>query len=155
MFIEQGTNYVIEGCPFVFVKDDYAVIGSSAGTVTLDFKNPVYVLDPPFSPGQPIDPTTVKIDLHIETEESTATVLNIEHYEKLKKIVSQFFETATRIMKTSEEWSKLYTHKILDPDGWDRKNFYYSWYKERISREEFEQRAMKSILEMKTWMDKE
>lgn len=48
------------------------------------------------------------------------------------------------IRKTSEEWSKKYKKcfKILDPDGWDRKNFQYSWYEELITEEEFNRRVM-------------
>lgn len=35
--------------------------------------------------------------------------------------------------KTSQEWQELYPEiKVLDPDGWDRTNFQYSWYKEKI-----------------------
>jgi alpha-amylase/alpha-mannosidase (GH57 family) len=48
-------------------------------------------------------------------------------------------------LKTSEEWQSKYPHvKILDPDGWDRKNYQYSWYEELITREEFEKRMMMS-----------
>lgn len=49
--------------------------------------------------------------------------------------------------KTSEEWNKLYNIKILDPDGWDRKNFHYSWYKEKITKEEFHNRLLRSTIE--------
>lgn len=45
-----------------------------------------------------------------------------------------------RELKTSEEWQKLCLIEILDPDGWDRKDYQYSWYEEKISREEFEKR---------------
>ena len=48
-------------------------------------------------------------------------------------------------LMTSEEWSKEYIlAEIIDPDGWDRSNFQYSWYEEKISFKEFEQRAMRS-----------
>lgn len=46
--------------------------------------------------------------------------------------------------KTSEEWSKsgiLKGSTILDPDGWDRRNFEYSWYQELITEKEFQHRA--------------
>lgn len=47
--------------------------------------------------------------------------------------------------KTSEEWFKEYEEAtILDPDGWDRKNFQFSWHEEKITFEEFEQRVMRS-----------
>lgn len=45
------------------------------------------------------------------------------------------------MLKTSEEWQKLCTITVYDPDGWDRQgNFQYSWYEEMITREEFERR---------------
>ncbi len=50
-----------------------------------------------------------------------------------------------REKKTSEEWSKEYKNaEVFDPDGWDRRNFQYSWYEEKITFEEFEQRVMHS-----------
>lgn len=33
---------------------------------------------------------------------------------------------------------------VLDPDGWDRKNFQFSWFEELITEEEYEQRIMSS-----------
>jgi hypothetical protein len=62
---------------------------------------------------------------------------------------------ATETTKTSAEWSKLYGYEIIDPDGWDKENYRYSWYKERITREEFELRAHKSTVRPKVWLDKE
>ena len=50
-------------------------------------------------------------------------------------------------LKTSEEWQKLCNIKVLDPDGWDRKNFQFSWYEESISREEFLNRLLISTCE--------
>ena len=44
-------------------------------------------------------------------------------------------------LKTSEEWSKYYPFKILDPDGWDRTEFVSSWHNEIITWEEFNNRA--------------
>ena len=38
---------------------------------------------------------------------------------------------------TSEEWQKIYpSPKVIDPDGWDRKNYNYSWNEELISEKE-------------------
>lgn len=49
------------------------------------------------------------------------------------------------MLKTSEEWQKLCTIEVYDPDGWDRKgDFDYSWYKEKITREEFKDRLYQS-----------
>ena len=53
------------------------------------------------------------------------------------------------IRKSSEEWFKeLYDSKIeiIDPDGWDRQNFDYSWFDEKINIIEFEKRLMISTL---------
>lgn len=51
-------------------------------------------------------------------------------------------------LKTSEEWQKKFRDKImvLDPDGWDRQNFDYSWKKEKISLAEFKKRCRDSTL---------
>jgi hypothetical protein len=43
-------------------------------------------------------------------------------------------------LKTSEEWAEIYKEKgliILDPDGWDRENFEFSWKKELLTEENF------------------
>lgn len=42
--------------------------------------------------------------------------------------------------RTSAEWQRLCTIIVYDADGRDRKNYDYSWNKERISRSEFEKR---------------
>lgn len=48
------------------------------------------------------------------------------------------------IKKTSKEWYELipkkYKLSILDPDGWDRKNYEYSFNEELITIEEFRKR---------------
>ena len=47
--------------------------------------------------------------------------------------------------KTSQEWFMIDNiFNVIDPDGWDRKNFQYSWYEEKITYKEFKQRAMAS-----------
>lgn len=53
------------------------------------------------------------------------------------------------ILKTSEEWLELKFPdvRILDPDGWDRKNFDYSFNIEKIDFIEFQQRLAKSTCE--------
>jgi len=61
-------------------------------------------------------------------------------------------------LKTSEAWQKDCVLTVLDPDGWDRKNFEYSWYEEQITREEFEIRLINSTIRgkitSKIWLDK-
>ena len=41
-------------------------------------------------------------------------------------------------LKTSEEWSNYCPFTVLAPDGWDRKNYQYSWFEERITKMEFD-----------------
>ena len=55
----------------------------------------------------------------------------------------------TTIKMSSEFWHTFYIAKygvlVLDPDGWDRKNYNKSW-REKITYEEFKQRLMRSTL---------
>lgn len=55
------------------------------------------------------------------------------------------------IMKTSKKWYELIPkeHKllILDPDGWDRKNFEYSFNEELITKDEFKKRLINSTIQ--------
>jgi hypothetical protein len=48
------------------------------------------------------------------------------------------------MLKTSEDWQKECNVIIYDADGWDRKNFQYSWHEELISKNEFERRLSSS-----------
>lgn len=50
------------------------------------------------------------------------------------------------ILKTSYEWIQETDIEILDPDGWDRANFEYSWYEEKITKEEFYKRVIRSTV---------
>ena len=50
------------------------------------------------------------------------------------------------IKLTSEEWEKQSNWKVLDLDGWDRKNFNYSWYEELITYDEFMKRLIPSTI---------
>jgi hypothetical protein len=53
-----------------------------------------------------------------------------------------------QILKTSEQWqSEQYqTYTVVDPDGWDRRNFQFSFYEELISEQEFMKRLLSSSL---------
>jgi len=55
----------------------------------------------------------------------------------------------TTELKTSEEWNKQIQGEItiLDPDGWDRKNFQFSWHEELIDKNEFQKRMFSSTIE--------
>ena len=50
------------------------------------------------------------------------------------------------IIKTSEDWQKDSQFIVIDPDGWDRSNFKYSWFIERITKEEFDRRLIYSTI---------
>ena len=50
-------------------------------------------------------------------------------------------------LKTSEEWQKQFTNtKVIDPDGWDRKNYHYSWFEEKITLIEYTSRLHRSTV---------
>ena len=49
-------------------------------------------------------------------------------------------------LKTSAEWNKVDKIKILDPDGWDRTNYNYSFHKEKISHAEYTRRILLSTI---------
>ena len=47
--------------------------------------------------------------------------------------------------KTSAEWQELKQDIIvIDPDGWDRNNYQFSWFEELITEEEYQKRIMVS-----------
>lgn len=49
-------------------------------------------------------------------------------------------------LRTSKEWAAYFENEIqiIDPDGWDRDNFDFSFNQEKITFEEFEYRACRS-----------
>ena len=50
-------------------------------------------------------------------------------------------------LKTSEEWQKQFPNtKVIDPDGWDRKNYQYSWFEEKITLAEYITRLSRSTV---------
>jgi hypothetical protein len=54
------------------------------------------------------------------------------------------------LLKTSLEWYEQdYLPDgiiIYDPDGWNRTNYQYSFYEEKITKEEFEKRLFQSTV---------
>jgi len=48
--------------------------------------------------------------------------------------------------KTSSEWHKEYLVTIIDPSGWDRDDFEYSFSEEEITKNEFETRLFASTV---------
>lgn len=63
-------------------------------------------------------------------------------------------------LKTSDEWyseiPKEFKFAIMDPDGWDRKNYDFSFCEEKISKQEFLRRCSHSTVihhvSMHDWM---
>lgn len=53
------------------------------------------------------------------------------------------------IRKTSEQWKQEDDTIILDPDGWDRCNFDYSWSIEMITYDEYLRRRRLSTTSIK------
>ena len=56
-----------------------------------------------------------------------------------------------RIIKlTSAEWQNhLPKFQVLDPDGWDRRNYQFSWYEEKIDRNEYDKRLAQSTIRIR------
>jgi hypothetical protein len=49
------------------------------------------------------------------------------------------------MMMTSDQWAKqpqFARTTILDPDGWDRRNYQFSFFQELITEDEFGRRLM-------------
>jgi hypothetical protein len=55
---------------------------------------------------------------------------------------------STGDVRTSADWKKLlYPDSVItDPDGWDRRDFEYSFHQEKISKDEFERRYCESTV---------
>jgi len=53
--------------------------------------------------------------------------------------------------KTSKEWIEMIPEKhklkLLDPDGWDRNNFDYSFNKQKITKQIFMDRLLSSAIQ--------
>lgn len=87
---------------------------------------------------------TIKLPLHINTMKAITKI-----FEQLEDIYVSPEKGET---KTSSEWEKFINANygklhVLDPDGWDRKNFDYSWYEEQITIEEFMYRLGSSTIQ--------
>ena len=86
----------------------------------------------------------IEINKHIQKlYESTKIGKVMNRIEKnkmkmIKVILGDYF-------KTSAEWQKLKPKIIiLAPDGWNRKNYEYSWNEEPITEQEYKNRRVKS-----------
>lgn len=53
----------------------------------------------------------------------------------------------THELKTSAHWQAEYPNpKIMDPDGWDRTNFQWSWFEEQITFDQYRERMFWSTI---------
>lgn len=58
--------------------------------------------------------------------------------------------------KTSKQWQhELPSVLVLDPDGWERDNFHYHWAKEKITKDEYYSRVIRSTckFDKNNWID--
>ena len=54
------------------------------------------------------------------------------------------------IKLTSAEWQNIFPKtQVLDPDGWDRQNYEFSWHEEKIDRNEYDRRLMQSTIRIR------
>ena len=71
-------------------------------------------------------------------------------YDQRKLIVTEVEFIYEEDVKTSVEWEKIaneeYGLVIMDPDGWDRTNFNYSFREELITEAEFKKRVSSSTI---------
>lgn len=81
-----------------------------------------------------------------------------EAFSGIRNIVAEIEKELEK--KTSEEWQQLCNIIVYDPDGWDRQNYKFSWYEEKITRIEFKRRLVystcqwtKEYVEKGLWKD--
>ena len=95
-------------------------------------------------------------NLKLSIKCNTADYSQFETSEQTKMLMEQLKQSLAGNLKTSVEWAEDYYEIILDPDGWDRGNYDYSWKIELITREEFEIRANRSTTKLRgKWKDQE
>jgi hypothetical protein len=66
-------------------------------------------------------------------------------------------ENKTKLKTSKEWWDSIPVEvglKILDPDGWDRQNFQYSFYEELITYSIFMSRLQSSTIQCKIGFNK-
>ncbi len=70
----------------------------------------------------------------------------IQHWRYSPNMLVFHKVTETPYLKTSNEWDLDSEYDILDPDGWDRTNYTYSFFEEKITQEEFNRRLIYSTV---------
>jgi hypothetical protein len=91
------------------------------------------------------------------TEIEVQNIIDLD-LKKLWKLVSDYALLIVKIKRTESSapvknsdqlYEILYPDKgvaVMDPDGWDRENWQFSWYEELITEEEFNRRLMESTI---------
>jgi len=71
--------------------------------------------------------------------------LELEKQEKAKKKPKKvkLEKKTSSVWLNSKEFEKV---RIIDPDGWDRENWEFSFFHEKITKQEFESRLIKSTI---------
>jgi len=150
------TSYNLDKCNFIFVDDKNAtLITESSQCVQLEIIRPEPYGNDVFKTYIYDTKSSLDIVIKASISYSEVTYKMDELNENSQYLIDRLKNSINGNLKTSEEWAKLFTLTIVDPDGWDRKNFNYSWFEELITREEFERRAYKSTTEFRNWIDKE
>jgi hypothetical protein len=80
----------------------------------------------------------------IETFKNPLSISILNSLKELKGIKEKQILHITK--KPSSEWIKEVGYEIIDPDGWDRFDFDYSFNIEKITQEEFMRRLMLSTV---------
>jgi hypothetical protein len=68
---------------------------------------------------------------------------------KHAEMEDDFEDNLDPILYTSEQWLAEVDIKVIDPDGWDRKNFQFSFYEEKIPKSEFNRRLAMSTIQFR------
>lgn len=74
---------------------------------------------------------------------ASAMVFGPTEFEPEPRVVLTIVDTDSPC-KTSEEWAKSIDVLVVDPDGWDRSNWQFSWFEQRITLNEFHRRVNNS-----------
>lgn len=101
--------------------------------------------------GTLIDPEAwyfvLRVDTDVHAQKAAMEYAKSVRFEDPKlseELMDTVMSYSKETLHTSEFWSKYYPYRIMDPDGWDRSNYNYSWYEEQITWEEFKSRAGQS-----------
>lgn len=72
--------------------------------------------------------------------------MNPQTKEIARFIDKEFLDGLLSTTKTSAEWQTVHGHCIIDPDGWDRKNYQFSFNEELVTEMEYFTRLSTSTI---------